>query len=476
MSEFPERTIKANQFKYNRWNYKAPKYKYSRLPPLNGSQQVDIPITSTAETLFEIPTVVHNLSESVLHANVSYSAQGDHTAPDGRFSWIHVDGMPLISEVDLYTRSGTYLCQLPNFQKYMKVVRKIYTKRKEYESNNLSNFLAPSNSLPNASGAVTPNNGVASVPYKENSYVISNGTLGLGADTEVVLTLEFPLSAIKKTIFELNKDIVFPDIVVLRILWGPSNQALYYNLDGNNPNAAGATAPINGFIDRPAPASAAGYCIRISDLTLYLAVEQNGDLAQEVRQELDSRGLNLLVDYPHVYKQPLSGTSQSMSLRFNRGHGKNIVSVISSVFNNQESLQTAYDNFNIVNASTAAQSAVGAKVTSYYSQLDNVRLQDINLVCSNAQSDDYRQNKRYLEDSPYYNQAIYQNNWFHMDVFAEPDSNQTINDEDLDKGLSLVVERKYDLMATTANANHVWLTTAICQRDLHIGRDAIQWQ
>lgn len=469
-----ESHLVPEQTDYQRKSYAGPKYKFSRIVPLSGSQTVNIPIASTAEVLMEVPTNVHNWAESFLFGNVAYPAQAA-----GERNWMHVDGMPLISEVDLYTRSGIYLCQLPNFQNYMKVIRKLHTHIDEYDSNDQSSFLFPGNSLNTAVPIITPSNGNGTVPNRENAYVMGGGA----AATATALTMNLPMKAIKKTIFALDKDIVFPDIIVLRILFGPSNRAMYSNTSANDPADASTIAMTLG-------------TITISNLTLYLATEKNEDIAQSVRALVNRpEGLNLLVDYPYSYKQALTGTSQNLSYRFNRGHGKNLMEVVSAPFHATEAVNTSFDNSNVLNVAAAfpAQTAVGAKVVSYYSQLDNVRLQDITLVCGFANADDYRENRKYLKDTPYFNNSVFNNNWLHCDKFYENSPGQDVADENLDKGMSLIVERKYDLLATvsavastppiggtaayTPSTNGInWYTFAILQKDLHIGANMIQYQ
>src|SRR6185437_15973905 len=132
------------------------------------------PVTSTAEVLMEIPTNVINLAQSFLYADIAIAPQGA-----ANHIWWHTDGCPIISEVDLYTRSGIYLCQLPNFQNYMKIVRKLHTSRKEYDSNDASSFLYPSQSLPNVPPGITPNNGPASQAYEEAGYIMSDAAMGI---------------------------------------------------------------------------------------------------------------------------------------------------------------------------------------------------------------------------------------------------------------------------------------------------------
>jgi hypothetical protein len=65
-----------SQLNYKFKNYSGPKYKFSRVVPLSGSQVVDLPISSTAEVLMEIPTNVFNFAESYLYADIAIAPQG----------------------------------------------------------------------------------------------------------------------------------------------------------------------------------------------------------------------------------------------------------------------------------------------------------------------------------------------------------------------------------------------------------------
>jgi hypothetical protein len=465
------------QMDYKFKNYAGPKYKFSRVVPLSGSQIVNVPLNSTAEVLMEIPTNVFNFAESYMYANIAIPLQAAHT-------WFYLDGMPLISEVDLYTRSGIYLCQLPNFQNYMKIVRKLFTPYEEFASNDISSFLFPSQALESNVPAVTPNNGNSSNGYVESAYVGSDAWQGLAIGSQINLTLNMKLGAIKKTIFALNKNIVFPDIIVLRILFGPASKFAYVGTSGDDPTAGpGPLINTNAFV-APAPITIGPY-LQIYNLTLFLATEKNEDLAQTTRALVNSpSGLNLLIDYPFSYRQALNGQNQNLSYRFNRGHGKNLCCVVSSPFNTNESLNTAYDCFNVTNAGTYSivnptdtGPNIGAKVLNYYSQLDNIRLQDITPVCGQFQADDYRENRKFMKDTAYLNSQVYNNNWFHMDKFYEVEHWQEC-ESNLDKGLSLIVERKYDMINNVipAGTQYNWYTHAIVQKDLHIGRDMIQFQ
>jgi len=389
----------------------------------------------------------------------------------------------------LYTRSGVYLCQLPNFNFYMKMMRGLFTSKKEFDSNDAQTFFYNSQSLPNVVPAITANNGAGSMAYEEQAYVVSDTSLGISPalnniTSQVNLTLNMKLGAIKKTIFALNKDIVFPDIIVMRILFNSANQFAYFSQSGTDPAAGNPTAIASQTLYSPASGTSA---VQLNNLTLYLATEKNEDLAQTVRALVNSAGgLNLLIDFPYIYSSSLSGQNQNISLRFNRGHGKNMTEIVSSAFNQANTVNTIYDNSNVYLASSASQSAVGSKILNYYSQLDNVRLADIQINCGNPQSDDYRENKAFLVDTAYLTSEQYNNKWFHMDRFAVQNPLPVESEENLDKGMSLIVERKYDLLPTMNLINPAtgvaytpafnWYTVAVIQKDLHIGSNMIQYQ
>jgi hypothetical protein len=112
--------------------------------------------------------------------------------------------------------------------------------------------------------------------------------------------------------------------------------------------------------------------------------------------------------------------------------------------------------------------------------LDNVRLQDILLNCGMDAADDYRENQKHCIDTCYLNKAIYNQNWFHVDKFYE-DSKTVSDPTNLNCGLSLIVERKYDFTANVVATGGVypqlsWYTFAICQKALHIGATMIEFQ
>jgi len=425
-----------------------------------------MPYTTTAETLMEIPTVVFNLSESYISGHIAIPAPAALNTP-----WWYTKGMPLISEVDLYTRSGIYLCQLPNFQNYMELMRPIHTPMGEYLTSDITSFLSKSGSNVDEVPAITPNNGPGYNDANEFAYCTNANAYGnvtIGANP-ITVPFNFPLKAIKKTIFAMNKDFVFPDILVLRILWGPGSKFVWQGTSATDPNLNAAV-----LVGSPN--------IPINDLQLMLAVEKNEDLAQSVRALVNSpSGLNVLIDFPWTFKNSLNGPSQNISLRFNRGHGKNLLEIVSAPYNANEDLavavNAAYDHFNVTGYSTPDHFAsAGAKVQTIYSQLDNVRLQDINLTCGYVTPDDFREMRKYMNNTPLLDMRVFNQNFFFMDKFYETSDDENLKQSNLDKGMSLIVERLYQIFANTTNTNYKWYSFAIVQRDLHIGSQSIAYQ
>ncbi len=483
------------QLDFAKYEYAAPKYKYTKILPLTGTQTYSLPLASNTEVLFEIPSIVMNLSESYLYAQVAIPQQAV-----GNFSWIHSDGMPFIESIELTTRSGVILCQIPNFQKYCKVMRKLHTKKSEFESSDRQSWFYPYSNLPAASSTatnITGNNGPSSNLYNEPQYMLhsiaSAGAVGVG---QLDLTMNFPLRAIKKSIFELNKNLVFPEIIVLKVTFGGANKIAYLGTSATV--AATGAAALDGTLAAVAPTVfAAGCFVVLANLTLYMAVERNETLAQVTRSMVNSAsGLNILIDFPYCYKQAIAASqNQNLSLRFSRSQGLSIQEIVAVPFNATESLNTAYDHFNVAALDTAVDnngvliagaagtSGSATKLYSYTTQLDNVKLQDSEVYCGMVKGDDYRENRKHFKDTCIINSRVYNQNWMHVDKFYEEPLNDNIPQENMAKGLSCIVERKWDFIGTGAGAGGVvgapsisWITCAILQKDLHIGSNIVAFQ
>jgi len=483
-----------------------PTYTMNRVLPLTGSQQTFLTAAGGNETLFELPASVFNLHQSRFDFYMQVILNNAANA----FGWIYKDVVTPIRQIQLYTRAGLYLCDIPYFNNYTKVTMKPSIKLQEYQNNDVSTYdeQAGAGALFSTSGITlflnAPINGESHaaapataagppliisastttqrydgsncfLPWREPVYLdntvagndgqIQNPVIGGGVTYECSLLF----NRISNCILSQNNDLYFGgEVLILRIVWEATNRVAYSVQVANgatNPLAAAATAFANNS--------------NITGMTLYLAVEKNPAIVTSLMNQVSSTGLSLLVDYIYPYKQNVgASTTQSVSIRYNRGHGRKLKKIIASIFNNTETNQTAYDCSNLTQqvinnavAPNVVDLTIGSKVSNFYSLLNNNRLQEFNLDCTIG--DDYKYLKPYLKDTVIQNWNIYANNWFWMDDFTKLGHCHE-KDKNLDDGIPLDVEQKWDIYYTMPAAvayNHY--IYAITQKMLTINTAGI---
>src|SRR5689334_6937380 len=122
-----------------------------------------------------------------------------------------------------------------------------------------------------------------------------------------------------KILFLLDKDIYANEILIMRIVWENSNRILFYSTSASNPIAGGAVAYAGN--------------ITATNIALFLAVEKNLLIANELIQKVAAGGLSIQIPFVYSFLNNLSGTSQTVSIRLNRGHGKTCKKIYHSIYN-----------------------------------------------------------------------------------------------------------------------------------------------
>jgi hypothetical protein len=423
-------------------------YSFSRVVPMSGSQSVTVPAASTIDTLFKIPTKVHNWAKSVLAFDVSIATPG--VTP--KFNWTYENGMGLISQVQLFTRGGQYICDINNFQNYIELTRPIKTPLREFDTNSREDRFYPMNAVA-AAGVDRPEGALMlnKKSYRETKY------LSVGADAKAsTYQVNFNMGAIADSIFSVNKDIYFPEIIMLRILWGPGKKNAFFT-----PSATDATTN----------AVVLAADTTVSNLTLHLAVEKNPQICAEIIQKVQSGGFNMLLPFIFSFKTSLSGTSQTVSQRFTRANGHTLKRIIHSIVNSTEDTNTAYDHSNI--SVGDAKETPGAKVTSYVTYLDNSREQEFDVNCATTPGLDWMIHKPMLKGTPLgLDKSIYQYRWFHCSDYSGErlpgDDPFPVENANLVSGLSLSTEHKWDIYCTTVAGTYNHYTYVITQKTLSI--------
>jgi hypothetical protein len=416
--------------------------------PLQGNGTVNLAVTSSVEVLLEIPPKVMNKSESILSGTLTPTASAG-----GVFNWMFMDNLSMLNEVDLFTRSGQYLCRLEDVSNFMKIVAKPTTMLSDFMSYDQLNGLNPTRAIPAAGDKPDNKDDKTTCPYTESQYVQSGGD---GTATPVI-NFQIKLSRLIDTIFALDKDVYYGgEVLVMRILFNPCNRIFFTSTSATDPTA-GAAATLVG--------------ATITNLTLWLAVESKMDLANFIMEMTRTKGQTLMVPYvSRIKTSQTASTSQNVSIRLNRGHGFRLRRIYHSIFSTAETLNTAYDNNNYTYVSATVRTP-GKKVSSYYSMLNNTPLQQSTLSCANYE--DYLNHRTILDGSVLQDRNMYYYNWFHCDDFTQlsnPSEQKNSSPTNFDiMGLDLTQgEIKWDFIGTTANNAYNHYSYIITQKMLTI--------
>ena len=215
-----------------------------------------IPETGGTESIFEISGgKVINFGKSYL----SYSSTPDGASTGATETlWRHL--VPEITQLQLYTRNGTYLCDIPDFQTYWSNIARKETSYENMMNNDVVgagsgffNWLHKTYVLPAASTAGShakrPNGANVKVPYHEAQSLIHgtiDTTTGTNDNTPVLnsnLSFHIP-----NTIF-MNKNQYFGESVFLRIVWSKATDVLFKSVGSNSDyNPTTGTAAYDGHI------------------------------------------------------------------------------------------------------------------------------------------------------------------------------------------------------------------------------------
>lgn len=458
----------AKQLDYVKDVFVHPTYRLNKVLPLSGSTTASATTAGGQETIFEIPVNAVNFYRSYL----SFQFHIPETV-NLFYNLAFMDCFPHFRQLQLYTRSGIYICDLNELANYTKVIWNAETELEDFLNYGMMSGLVgaagDATVRPGALGAGSHFQrsnaatgtiqtsrlntgafaaaGTSDLNYTEPMYVFRSVVDAGAGQSALNFNVVLPLSNLKNTILSIDKDIYFGEIIILRVVWSPSTKIAFINDTAANVNTNAAALITT---------------VAVSNIALYVAIEKNPELVNGLRTQIAGGGHNILIPYVYTYKNNLNGTSQNVSLRFNRGHGRKLVKIYHAIFNNTEQANTAYDHNNVN----------GAKCTSYYTMLNNERIQEFNV--DTTALDDWNIMKECLKGSVLQTSNIYQYNWFHRDKFdgvCLDDGDQVLTN--LDTGLDLSIEQKWDIYCTTVNAQFNHYDFAITQKMLTISSAGI---
>ena len=514
----------AKQLDYKKTPSVDPKYRLTRLIQQTGGQVVQLNTAGGQESIFELPVKVFNLARSRINLQLQIAAPGA-----GISNYIFGNTIYFWQNIQFYNRGGLLLVDLRYVQNYTNLVTLPETNLEDFltygtykagttgnipataatDATGLGYMFQPSGAgdlfVSNGSVAVAaPNtspiptlvnytnvrhdhnatldnasaNDYADVKFNEVRYFVVGSANGA-----TYINLSIPLSMFKNTLFDIDKDLYFNEIMLIRFVWNPiarigftsaapaaaiiaQNTVIQYNAE--IPSPADSTT---------APAALGANAVQINNLSLTLALEDNQAVAQELISKYYSGGITLLTPFVYADKYSLNAsTSQTITLRYNSIHGSSLIKLYYAPYNNTENLNTTYDHSNLVIGTQAnPQYRPGSKVTQFYTALNNERLQEFNLYSANY--DEWLLLKDSLRGSCILSSNVYYYNWFWKESFEHIrpplDYNSEFDEDNLIRGLSLATEQKIDIFLTTPNAAYNHYSFAVTQKTLSISPSGI---
>lgn len=461
--------VVSNQIYYKQSDEFTPRYKYVKINMSNilGNSVTGLQASGgSVQVQFKLPyNTIFNLSKSKLATVIPVPASGT----DGTYTYTVADAFPFGNQqISLETGNGLQLLNLPESARYTKVLTKVNTPFNKYATNDTSDMphiinggIAPAN---NPSGLGTSGYSLFDTQY----YFTKNNAANY-------IPVYYELSNFVHTILSLDKDIYFgSNDMYIKYSVGPVNSFCFQKASGSDPKSG---------------AQLTNTIAALKNVYLYLAVEQQPQIIESIVQAYQSNGLKVLIDYPIVTKMqtPKDQSNQAIVIPFVPAQGRYLKRLYHTVWATNDSFNLALD---CENGSTVASGSANttAKILSYNSYLDSMKLQDDVVTAATATTenflyrDDWRLNQPFCKDSAISSYEIYQKNWFHCDDFTTPKSDTVgnVDPQNLKNGLPMERGLQYQFIANVASTNTetpglIHLNFAIFSREIFISKDGVQF-
>mgnify|MGYP003519991454 CR=1 FL=1 len=456
----PEDII-SSQINYKQMNQYQPRYKYVRINMSNIlSNKVPVTATGTAQVQFKLPyNTVYNLAKSKIATLIPVQAQTG-VANNAGCARVVADCWPFGNQsVSFETGNGLQLLNLNESSKFTKIVTKYNTSLRNFLTKDVTDF---PNVTPTATNPTPAGTAMSGASGTEARYYIQTPAATGTTTAALTVPIMYELANFKHTILACDKDLYF----------GANDMYLKYTIGGVD-NFAYTSASVT---DPRTPASLSVAIGNLENVYLWLAVEQDTEIIQNIVSKYNSSGINLLIDYPIITKSTSTpSTNQAIVVPFVPANGKFLKRIYHTVWRLPETTSTLLDCEN---------SAGVRKITSYNSYLDSMKLQDDLIKCATAVStteinqDDWRINQQFCRDSVIQNYIQYQKNWAQIDDFCNPDQEKDHPDlqQNTKDGLPMTHGLQYQFIATAATeTSYIHLNIGVFQREVYINPSGVQF-
>jgi hypothetical protein len=435
-----ERVPKPDNVNYKSVQMHNGKYRLRKVP-LNNVTGSTVALSATATSLIEwkIPAnTVFNPARSTIDYQTELAIPG----AAGRFNYAFADTFEICQSIQFCDASGMYLTDLQFANNYVSTARKLDTDLDDFLTQDITEGLARTEGAPSANifppTAALPVNNVytgaaatslTSLDADDARYAV------IGADNlATVVARSVPLSCFTGTALGMDRDMIFPQDMYIRIQVAPSNKVGFYATSATNASTGAAplaTQPV------------------ISNLFLQLATQVDPVLEASVRAKFLAGGMSFLIPYVYGWRNSTAAGTASIQIQLNNQYGKLLKRLLHVPFAASEALNVAYDH----------QNMNGAKIIQYQTFLDSQPLQDSQLSCLQPVSggargmDDWREHRGLVRGSTLTGSGAYYLNWFHCDSFSSPKRGKVLLPEsNILEGLDLSMPRSWTITANTVGA------------------------
>ena len=451
-------------------------YRFNQLLP---TQTAAITLgQNSPDVYFELPAVPMNHAKSYLEFDFQVPQVG---AVAGQFITTDIAtlGVPQIARLSLYTRGGVQLAEIQDCSRYLAAVLPYTTSREELMDIDPARFATGATVITEPLAPITPvgfykaDNLVDDAPYagftKASTLIpVLGAAPGIAATSYQEIAqlsrlvgaaqntaqptlnahYQIPMSVFKHTILAMDKDIYWGQIIILRLTFATVEKIGQCSLLTANTAFAGIANPT------------------ISNLYLQVARCADPVVAAQLVSKVNSSGHRLVVPYVQQYMLQNNTAASAINLKLNVGYGQRLLRIYNVVYSNA---------VNTTGMQYLCHNNVGnALVTSYYTTLNNSRLQDQDISC--ARYMDYEQMKEMVAGSAIQGARSYRAVHCHIDNWTAGKSKdwaQADSDEIVD-GLSLEMEQSYSWYPNVPNATpRAYYSFMIVQKELNISSSMI---
>jgi hypothetical protein len=443
-------------------------YTYRRLTPLT---EPVLALNGTCISEFEItPSQVFNLSKSFLEADISFPAPAA-----GLRNVAHTGFCAMMDQIEFLDASGKQLVWLQNPQYYTKVVWPPSISQADFLSNSIPNpsatealslgvkttLLNRSNVVPstlngggvNIDTAAIFNNGAAAL--LESYTGVQHGIVGAIA-AALFVRLQMPLGQLYGTLLSCNKDLYFGQTTTIRITWNQAIKMGYTIVDDTSTSANLTLTPT------------------ISNDRIRLAQQANPILAESIKADVNTKGIDLCVPFVWTYKYVLSGAgvgvTQSFLRKINKNHGQRLLRVWTAQFNSQADGGAAAGGFYTNYCQN--ENFNNDFFSEVYAQLDGNNLQESNLINANGEVYEFIQQK--IDGSAGASMGQYLSSAYLLNDFTPWKTIDFAKSDTLISGISLAEEREYQINFKSnsmgGEGSNLYYMFVVCQRVLSITR------